>query len=326
MIKDKSNFLVTGGTGFIGSNIVRKLYNLGHKVVIFDNDSRGKINNLKDIDSKIKFIKGDIRNKKEVINACDEIDYIIHLAYINGTKNFYEYPYQVLEVAVKGMTNILDAMDHKKIDNLMLASSSEVYQQPKKIPTDEKIELVVPDVFNSRNSYGGGKIISELLSINYTRSKNKNLLIFRPHNVYGPNMGYEHVIPEFHQLIYPQLNNDEINLEIQGSGNETRSFVYIDDFIKAFELVLTKGSNNSIYNIGTQNEISINDLITTISKVIKRKINVINKPIQSGSTLRRCPDITKIKELGFISDISIDEGIKKTFKWYSENQIYKNIK
>ena len=87
------------------------------------------------------------------------------------------------------------------------------------------------DRFNPRISYGGGKIISELLSINFARSTNKKLIIFRPHNVYGPNMGNDHVIPQFINSIIPQLKNSEIKLEIQGSGDETRSFIYIDDFI-----------------------------------------------------------------------------------------------
>ena len=319
MINNKKKFLVTGGTGFIGSNIVRKLLSLGHFVSILDNNSRGKKNNLIDIQDELEFFIGDIRDKEVIIEASKNTNCIIHLAYINGTKNFYEKPYEILDVAVKGMTNVLDSMDVNDISNLILASSSEVYQQPLKIPTDENITLSVQDVFNPRNSYGGGKIISELLSINYARSRNKKVLIFRPHNVYGPNMGYDHVIPEFYQAIFPQLNNKEIFLEIQGSGNETRSFIFIDDFIKGFEILLNSGKNNNIYNIGTQNELSINELIKIISKVIGKKINIINKEIQTGSTLRRCPDITKLQALGFVPKIEIEDGIRQTFLWYSKN-------
>ena len=318
-INSKKKFLVTGGSGFIGSNIVRKLLSLGHFVSILDNNSRGKINNLIDIQDELEFFSGDIRDKEAIIEASKNTNCIIHLAYINGTKNFYEKPYEILDVAVKGMTNVLDSMDVNDINNLILASSSEVYQQPLKIPTDENITLSVQDVFNPRNSYGGGKIISELLSINYARSRNKKVLIFRPHNVYGPNMGYDHVIPEFYQAIFPQLKNKEIFLEIQGSGNETRSFIFIDDFIKGFEILLNSGKNNNIYNIGTQNELSINELIKIISKVIGKKINIINKEIQSGSTLRRCPDITKLQALGFVPKIEIEDGIRQTFLWYSKN-------
>ena len=187
-------FLVTGGTGFIGSNISNMLAEKGYKVVVFDNNKRGKINRLKN--KNIKFIAGDIRDKKDLSKAFKGINAVIHLAYINGTKYFYSEPDLVLDVATKGLINIFDISIKNKIKELYLASSSEVYQNPSKIPTDEKEILKIPDIFNPRYSYGGGKILTELYGINYGRKYFNKLIIFRPHNVYGIDMGNEHVIPE----------------------------------------------------------------------------------------------------------------------------------
>ena len=106
--------LITGGTGFIGSNIAKSLINDGHKVIIFDNNYRGSINNLKIIKKKFKFIKGDIRNKSDLMKAAKDINVIIHLAYINGTKYFYTHPELILEVAIKGILNIFEVCKKKK--------------------------------------------------------------------------------------------------------------------------------------------------------------------------------------------------------------------
>jgi len=308
--------LVTGGSGFIGSNIVKNLIAKNFSIKVFDNNSRGTFKNLSAISKNITFIEGDIRDREKVISISKNVDSIIHLAYINGTENFYRKPYEVLDIAVKGMINIIDCMSVNNINELILASSSEVYQQPSIVPTDEKIPLYIPDIFNPRISYGGGKIISELLSINFARSTNKKLIIFRPHNVYGPNMGNDHVIPQFINSIIPQLKNNEIKLEIQGSGEETRSFIYIDDFIKSFNIIFTNGNDQNIYNLGTQDEISIKNLVNLISKVINKKIDIIHKEINLGSATRRCPDISKVKSLGFKPKINLEVGVNKTFNWY----------
>ena len=308
MNTNKKNFLVTGGTGFIGSNICRMLLNKGHEVTIFDNNSRGNLNKIIDIKKKIIFIDGDIRDRKKVFSSLKKIDAVIHLAYINGTKYFYTKPDLVLDVAIKGITNILDGCIKHKIKELYLASSSEVYQEPSRIPTTENIELKIPDIFNPRYSYGGGKIITELMGINYGRKFFKKLIIFRPHNVYGPNMGNEHVIPELLNKI-KNLNQSKNKLKIQGTGNETRAFIHINDFVEAFDLIIKKGKHLNIYNIGTNFEIKIKDLVQLMTKSSNKKIKIITSKIKKGGTKRRCPDISKIKKLGFRPKINLQKGI-----------------
>jgi nucleoside-diphosphate-sugar epimerase len=306
-------FLVTGGTGFIGSNISKYLVDKKYNVKIFDNNSRGSINKIKEFKKKIKFIKGDIRNKNDLNKALKKTDAVVHLAYINGTKTFYTEPVKILEIAVKGILNVLECCIENNIKELYLASSSEVYQTPNKIPTDENESLKIPDIFNPRYSYGGGKILTELMGVHYGKKYFEKLVIFRPHNVYGPDMGNDHVIPEFINR-FKNIGNKKFN--ILGSGEETRSFIYIDDFIDAFDLILRKGKHLNIYNIGTSEKIKIKKLASLISKFFNKKIIFNKKKLAKGSTKNRCPDIKKIKELGFKRKNSLKTGLLKTMQWY----------
>ena len=305
----KKKFLITGGTGFIGSNISQFLVNKNHNVKILDNNFRGNINKIKSFRKKIKFVKGDIRNKKLLDKVLKNTDAVIHLAYINGTKYFYSKPILVLDVAIKGTLNIIEACIKNKVKELYLASSSEVYQTPNKIPTDENEPLKIPNIFNPRYSYGGGKILTELMGIHYGKKYFKKLIIFRPHNVYGPNMGHEHVVPEF-------INRFRLlkkkKFKIQGTGNEIRSFIYIEDFLNAFNLILNRGKHLNIYNIGTTEKIKIKDLAYKLSKIFKKKITLKKTSLAKGGTKIRIPNINKIKKLGFKPKFNLNNGLKKT--------------
>lgn len=305
----KKNILVTGGSGFIGSAIVKYLVKKKYNVVVFDNNSRGRSRRIKDVNNKISFIKGDIRDKKKLLSINKKIDTIIHLAYINGTKFFYKKPFEILDIAVNGYLNILEFCKIKKVQNLFLASSSEVYQNPIKIPTDENEMLKIPDIHNPRYSYGGGKIFSELYGLYFAKKYLKKFIIFRPHNVYGADMGNDHVIPEF--IIRFKKIGKKKNFLIHGTGNEVRSFIHIDDFINGFDKVFQRGKNTEIYNIGTTEKVKISRLAYLISKIYKKKIKIIRSKLPKGSPSKRCPDIGKIKKLGFKQKISLRNGLKK---------------
>jgi len=301
-------FLVTGGSGFIGSNIVKLLVQKKLNVKIFDNNSRGSTHKIKEIKKKIKFIKGDIRKKGKLNKALKNTNAVIHLAYVNGTRNFYKEPVKVLDIAVKGILNVIEGCIENNIKELYLASSSEVYQTPEKIPTNEKEPIKIPDIFNPRYTYACGKILTESMGIHYGKKFFKKLIIFRPHNVYGPSMGYDHVIPEFIKR-FKLLRGKKF--KIQGTGNEIRAFIHIEDFISAFNLILTKGKHLNIYNIGTSERIKIKDLAYKISKILKKEILLKKTPLAKGSTKIRVPDIRKIKKLGFKPRLNLYKGLKK---------------
>ena len=312
----KKTFLVTGGTGFIGSNICKLLLRKNYVVKIFDNNFRGSLDKIENIKQKVKFIKGDIRNIKSLNRAMKKTDAVIHLAYINGTKYFYTKPILTLDIAMKGIINIIDSCIKNKVKELYLASSSEVYQTPDTIPTDETEPLRIPDIFNPRYSYGGGKILTELMGIHYGKKYFKKLIIFRPHNVYGPDEGREHVIPDFISK-FRLINKKNKKFKIQGSGKEVRSFIYIDDFVNAFDLILKHGKHLNIYNIGTDEKIKIIDLAHKMAKIFNKKIKIKKRSLLKGSTKYRVPDVTKINKLGFKKKYNLNSGLIKTINWNS---------
>ncbi len=314
-------YLITGGAGFIGSALSRALLKAGHKVRILDNTSRGNLARLEDIKGKIEVIEGDIRDAKKVREACESINSVFHLAFINGTEFFYSKPDLVLDVGVKGMVNIMDSCIDEGIKEFILASSSEVYQKPPIIPTKEDVPLSIPDPHNPRYSYAGGKIISELMALNNGKHFDR-VMIFRPHNVYGPDMGWEHVIPQFvlkMSEICTQNKDKKIDFPIKGTGKETRSFVFIEDLIQGVMLMLEKGEHLGIYNIGAMDEIPISKVAVELGKIFGREVNVMPGEAVKGSAPRRCPDISKLKKLGYEPRITFSEGLGITAKWYIEN-------
>lgn len=304
--------LITGGTGFIGSALTRLMLEKGYHVRIIDDNSRGNFRRLSDVVTSLDIRIGDIRDQSLVQSALEGIDLVIHLAYINGTVNFYERPRDVLDVAILGIQNILSGMEVHGVPELYLASSSEVYQDPGIFPTPEEVPLIVPDPFNPRYSYGLGKIVQEFLSI-HANTFLKNLVIFRPHNVYGPDMGFQHVIPEICANIFREKNR---NVTLKGDGNQTRSFCHIADFIDGFELILGAKHGRQVFNIGTMEEITISHLAEVIAVSLDKEINFSTSYPPPGETNRRLPDISKLEKLGFKQKISINHGIREYCNWY----------
>lgn len=315
-------YLVTGGTGFIGSALVRALLSAGHGVRSLDNETRGRASRLGDVAAGVELLQGDIRDPAAVDRAVRGVDCVCHLAYINGTEFFYSMPETILDVAVRGMTNVIDACLRHGVGDLVLASSSEVYQTPPQVPTDESAPLVVPDVLNPRYSYGGGKIISELMAINYGRKHFRRAVIFRPHNVFGPDMGWEHVIPQFavrmHRLNQAQPTGT-IDFQIRGDGKATRAFVAIEDFTDGVMRVVERGEHLGIYHVGTRFEISVAELVQRVAACFGREARVIPGPPVPGETARRCPDIHRLEGLGFRPKADFQGALERTVRWYAMN-------
>ena len=307
----KKTYLITGGLGFIGKAVSSSLLNQGYHVVIFDNNFREKKFFLKH--NNLKVIKGDIRKKNDLYKVKNKINSIIHLAAINGTKNFYDKPDLVLDVGVKGIINIIDFCKEKKIKEIFLASSSEVYQNAPKFPTNEKVRLIIPDPHNPRFSYSSTKIISEILLINSNIFK--RAIIFRPHNIYGPDMGLKHVIPELIMKTF----NEKKSIEIQGDGKNRRSFCFIDDFVSALNIIIKKGKHKEIYNIGNSEEVKILFLSKLIISLMKKNLKIKTSTQSFFNASRRLPDLKKIYKLGFQPKINLNKGLMKTIEWYTAN-------
>ena len=313
--------LVTGGTGFIGAALVKGLLETGHEVRVLDNNSRGSMRRLDAVAGDFDLHCGDIRDARSVTAAMNGMDAVCHLAYINGTEFFYQRPDEVLDVAIRGMLNVLDACCSEDVGELVLASSSEVYQTPPAVPTGESVPLSVPDVLNPRYSYGGGKILCELMAVNYGRRYLDRVLIFRPHNVYGPDMGWEHVIPQFARRMaeLSGSESDPLPFPIQGNGRQTRAFVYISDFTDGLLRVIGRGEHLGIYHIGTDHEVTIAEVAHEVAACYGRRIDIVPGEEPAGATPRRCPDISKLRELGYEPCVSLGEGVEKTVGWYREH-------
>lgn len=312
-----SKILITGATGFIGSNLVKRLLSHNKEIIAVDNNFRGNPSRLDEVINDIEYYNLDIRDKDNFNRIAQNCETIFHLAYINGTDNFYSKPDEVLDVAIKGIVNIFDICRQTNVSELFIASSSEVFHKPDIIPTNENAPLVIPDINNPRYSYAGGKILYELMGKFMGKEDLERLIIFRPFNVYGADMGMGHVIPQIIDRIKKiNLNKDIVDFEIQGDGSQTRAFEYIDDFIDGLELIYHKGKNREIYNIGNDEEVTIKELVLKIFELIDRnlKINILTSELPSGGTDRRCPDITKLKSIGYKPKVDLNNGLKKVLK------------
>ena len=319
--------LITGGCGTIGYFLAKYLAEQGQEVTVADNLSRGKIDTEMEKlleRPNIKFIELDVTDPAQFKKLDSGYDYVYHLAAINGTKYFYEMPEQVLKVGVLGVINILEWFKEQKKGKILFTSSNEAYASyinltGGPIPTPETVALAIDDVFNPRWSYGGSKIIGELLFVNYSRAYKFPMTIIRYHNSYGPRMGQEHVIPEF--LL--RIIRKEDPFKIFGSDT-TRSFCYIDDTIRATRQVMeSENTNGEIVHIGNnQEEITMLDLAKKMFDLFGfHPKNLEINEVPQGSVKRRCPDLAKIKKLtGFKAKVSLAEGLRKTYDWYKNRE------
>lgn len=316
-------YLVTGGTGFLGAALVRRLVSDGHKVRVLDNHFRGNPARLAGILKEIELVQADIRDLDGVKQAARGVDCIAHLAFINGTEFFYSHPELVLDVGIRGMLNVIDAARAAGVPELCVASSSEVYQTPPVVPTDESVALSIPDVANPRYSYGGGKLLCELIAMNYGRNGFDRVTIFRPHNVYGPDMGWEHVLPQFVLRALDAIAatpDGLVPFPIQGDGTQTRAFVHIDDFTDGLLRVLERGAHLNVYHIGNPEEVTIAETARLVLRHFGREARLIAMPAPPGATPRRCPDIGKLAALGYTPHIPLARGLPLLAEWYAANR------
>jgi nucleoside-diphosphate-sugar epimerase len=316
-------YLITGGAGFLGSSLVKKLATAGHEVRVLDNMSRGKPQRLSGTPCEVW--GGDVCVAEDVRTALQGCDSVIHMAYLQGTQTFYAEPRQVLQVAVQGMLNVVLGCEAAGVSDLLLVSSSEAYQVASVVPTPENIALTVPDVTNPRYSYGGGKITCELMALAWQRTGVfDRVVIARPHNVYGPDMGWEHVIPEFCDRMNHLVKNQPegiISFAIQGTGLETRSFCFIDDCTRQLALLARTETPGGIYHVGTMNERTIADVAHAVAECYGREVKVIPGALPKGSPPRRLPDTDKIESLGngAWAHTAFADGLARTVSWYKAN-------
>ncbi len=300
--------LITGGAGFIGSSIAKKLLNKNYKIYLIDDLSTGNEFNIPK-NNLVNFIKINVNNKKLLLNKFKNIklDYIFHFAACVGVKRTLKTPLKVLD-DIEGFKNIFYLAKLKKIKRIFFSSSSEVYGEGNGLAqNEEKTPL------NSRLPYAIVKNIGEAFCKTFKAEHNINYTIFRLFNTYGPNQSEDFVIGKFIRMAIKNKN-----LYVYGDGKQSRTFCYIDDtidsIINCFE---SKKYINNTVNIGNNKVINILQLAKTIKKITKSNSKIIHlKPLKEGDMLRRKPDITKMKLLLNRNFTSLNNGLKKILQKY----------
>lgn len=324
--------LITGGAGFIGFHLATLLLqqNLAEKLILVDDFSRGKpdadfIALLRD--KRITLLDLDLTDQRSYSKLGNSYDHVYHLAAINGTKNFYEMPHEVLRINTLTLLYMLEWFkSNSKNGKFCFTSSNEAYacgmnafnQLP--IPTPENVPLVIDDTYNPRWSYAGSKLIGELFVIHYAQQYRLRALIVRPHNFYGPRAGYDHVIPQFSLRIARKVDPFPIF-----GVDDTRTFCYIDDAVKAMHMLMDSPKTDILpietVHIGASDEISILELAKKMFAIAGWKPNSIRPEASpAGSVKRRLADVRKIKELiNWQTTTPLEVGLKATYEWYLHN-------
>lgn len=310
---------VTGAGGFIGAYLARALADAGHEVIALDNYARGRPERLAGAAANLHPVTCDVRDEVELRRHFDGVEAVFHLAAINGTENFYKQPKLVLDVGVRGALAVAEACNATNVPAMIFASSAEVYQTPEKVPTDETAPLLLPDSLNPRYSYGGSKIISELIAFNYCRDTIAKVQCFRPHNVYGPDMGYKHVIPQLIAKIAAAVEDGSNTVTLQGDGSETRAFCYVDDIVAGIIAMWERGEHMNVYHIGSMEEVTVLMLAQQIAASMEANITFVAGEAPAGATPRRCPDIGKMRAIGYDPRVALAEGVARTVAWYKAN-------
>lgn len=327
----KRKILITGGAGFIGYHLARHLLGSSTaRLVLVDNLFRGQMDSaLKELlkNPRVTFLNLDLTDLRVYVRLGSGYDHVYHLAAVNGTGIFYEMPHEVMRINTATVLYFLEWFRKKNSHGkILFTSSNEAYagglssfgQLP--IPTPENVPLVISDTYNPRWTYAGTKVLGELFMIHYAQMYNLRGIIVRPHNFYGPRAGYNHVIPELALRIASRMDPFPVY-----GATDTRSFCYIDDAIRAMVLLMESSVTDQrpieTVHIGVEEETPIRELADTLFKVAGwRPKKLVIHPAPAGSVARRRGDITKIKKLvGWSRNVSLEDGLLNTYKWYVLN-------
>ncbi len=319
------NVLVIGGAGFIGINILKQIIKKeDSQITLADNFSRGKMDeDLKTLveENNIRVIDADLSDPNAFKQLADSYHQLYMLAAVVGVEYTEKMPNEIIRINTMLTMNVLEWIKTHKVDKVLFTSSSECYagtieQFGYTIPTPEDVPLCIDDIKNPRFTYAVTKMLGESGFFNYSKVFDFDCTVIRYHNVYGPRMGFKHVVPQVVQRILKK----ETPFMVYGH-DQTRSFSYIDDAAKATVLAMdSEKTNGEILHIGSMHdEIPIRTLIEFIGEQLNYEGEYKNVEAPKGSVSRRCPDTTKAEKLlGYKPEFSWQEGVSITVKWYKE--------
>ena len=319
--------LITGGAGFIGSHLAEAYLDKGDSVYVIDDLSTGSISNIKHLKERnfFHYVIDSIMNKTLMAELVDDADIIFHLAAAVGVKLIIESPVKTIETNIKG-TEIILSLASKKKKPVVIISTSEVYGKSKANKFSEDDDLILGPSYIGRWSYAASKAIDEFLALAYYKEKHVPIYIVRLFNTVGPRQTgrYGMVIPRFVSQV---IKGDPIT--VYGDGKQTRTFIHVKDAVNAMmQLVTHKDALGDIFNIGGQEEISINELACIVNKTLNRSSEIVHitydKAYEEGfeDMRRRYPDTNKIKGLfNFNLQYKLQDIILDTAAYYKKHSI-----
>jgi dTDP-glucose 4,6-dehydratase len=307
--------LVTGGAGFIGSEVVSQLLTNGYFVTILDNFSSGKKQYLPKSNKKLKVIKGDIRDKKSVKKAVTDQEVVIHLAALPFIPDSFYYPGDFFDVNTNGSINMLwNSIKSRSVETFVHISTSEVYGSAQTVSMNENHPTT------PHSTYAVSKLAGDRAAFTLHKENGFPVVIIRPFNSYGPRFTEPYIIPE----IMSQILNNSKEI-ILGNVNTARDFTYVQDTASAIiKSMIEKKANGEIINVGSGTEISILNLAKKILKIAKKKTKIkYDKSRERPYDVNRlnCNNKKAKKILKWSPKISMDEGLSQTFSWATKNTI-----
>jgi len=310
-----ANYLVTGGAGFIGSNIVKTLLEKGESVRVVDDLSTGKRINIEPFLSKIDFVQASLTDYDICLKTVESMDYILHQAAIPSVPRSVENPIRSNDANVTATVNLLTAAKNKKIKRLVYAASSSVYGDIKISP---KVETLKPQ---PRSPYAVSKLAGEYYCRAFFECYGLETVSLRYFNVFGPNQDptsqYSAVIPRFITCI---LRDEQP--PVYGDGAQSRDFTYVENNVRANLLACTAPqAAGEMMNIACGDSTSLLDLIRLINEILGKNVKPLFHPPRSGDVKHSLADIAKAKEiLGYETVVPFNEGLKRTIQWYQGNK------
>lgn len=306
------SYLITGGAGFIGSNIAHRLVKNGERVRILDNFSTGKHENLAGIENRIELIEGDIRDFDLVSHAVKDVDFVLHLAALASVQSSINDPITSNDINVTGTLNVLQAARLALVKKFVFSSSSAIYGETSSLPINEW------SVAQPLSPYAVGKLIGEYYARVYWEMYRLPTVSLRYFNVYGPNQNpdgnYAAVIPKF---ISSFLN--EQSPVVYGDGLQSRDFIFIEDAVAANILAAAdKEMVGTEYNVGSGQRYTLNQLLDELCKITGVDLEANYTPARPGDIRDSYADISKLKTRGFMHQTGFRQGLERTVESFKK--------
>lgn len=308
-------YLVTGGAGFIGSNTVDELVRRGYSVVVLDDLSSGKEDNLADVRNKITFIKGSVTDIETVRKAMHEADYVLHLAARTSVPRSVKDPIETNRINIDGTLNVLVAARDAKVKRIVFAASSSAYGET---PTLPKVESMMPSPISP---YGVTKFVGELYARTFGRCYGLENVSLRYFNIFGPRQDpsspYSGVLAKFCTCFLEQTQP-----VVFGDGEQSRDFTFVDNAVQA-NLLACEAPNVSgrTFNVGTGGRFTLNQTLQLLAKISGNTLEAKYDSPREGDIRDSQADINQAREfLGYNPLVSFEDGLARTFAWYQATQ------